>query len=43
MMCPECMCVWEYGLIGKRRSPIYYDDFPTYKLEESKCPRCKEK
>ena len=42
-MCPECETAWEYGLIGKKRVPVYYDDFPTYKLKEVKCPRCEEK
>ena len=42
-MCPECEIAWEYGLIGKKRVPVYYDDFPTFKLKEAKCPRCEEK
>ena len=42
-MCPECETAWEYGLIGKKRVPVYYDDFPTYKLKETKCPRCEGK
>jgi len=42
-MCPECETAWEYGLIGKKRVPVYYDDFPIYKLKEVECPKCKEK
>jgi len=42
-MCPECETAWEYGLIGKKRVPVYYDDFPIYKLKEVKCPKCKGK
>ena len=42
-MCPKCGTAWEYGLIGKKRVPVYYDDFPTYKLKEIRCPRCEEK
>ena len=34
---------WEYGLVGKKRIPVYYDDFPIYKLKENTCPRCKDK
>ena len=41
--CPECSLAWEIGLIGKKRIPVYYDDFPRYKLKESLCPKCKEK
>jgi len=43
LLCPVCDFVWEYGLVGKKRTPIYYDDFPRYKLKEVKCPSCKEK
>jgi len=42
-MCPECETAWEYGLIGKKRVPVYYDDFPKWKLKETECPSCKEK
>ena len=42
-MCPECETAWEYGLIGKKRVPVYYDDFPIFKLKEVKCPKCKGK
>ena len=42
-MCPECETAWEYGLIGKKRVPVYYDDFPIYKLKAVECPKCKEK
>ena len=42
-MCPDCETAWEYGLIGKKRVPVYYDDFPIYKLKEVKCPKCKGK
>ena len=42
-MCPECETAWEYGLIGKKRVPVYYNEFPTYKLKEVKCPKCKGK
>ena len=42
-MCPECETAWEYGLIGKKRVPVYYDDFPTYKLKEVECPKCEGK
>ena len=42
-MCPECKTAWEYGLIGKKRVPVYYNEFPTYKLKEVKCPKCKGK
>ena len=42
-MCPECETAWEYGLIGKKRVPVYYTDFPAYKLKEVKCPKCKGK
>ena len=41
--CPECGTAWERGLIGKKRIPVYYDDFPTYKLKQKTCPRCEEK
>ena len=40
MICPECNNAWEFGFIGKKRSPVYYDDFPTYKLKKNKCPKC---
>ena len=43
MVCHKCDKAWEYGIIGKRRVPVYYDDFPTYKLKEIRCPRCEEK
>ena len=42
-MCPECETAWEYGLIGKKRVPVYYDDFPIYKLKAVECPKCKGK
>ena len=42
-MCPKCEMAWEYGLVGKKRIPIYYDDFPTFKLKDTICPRCEEK
>jgi len=42
-LCPECDTAWEYGLIGKKRIPVYYDDFPTYKLKPLLCPKCEEK
>lgn len=41
-MCPGCKTAWEYGLVGKRRTPVYYTDFPIYKLKEVKCPKCEE-
>ena len=41
--CPECGTAWERGLVGKKRIPVYYDDFPTYKLKQKTCPRCEEK
>jgi len=41
-MCPECEKAWELGLVGKKRIPVYYDDFPTWKLKEETCPSCKE-
>ena len=41
--CPKCEMAWEYGLVGKTRIPIYYDDFPIYRLKEIKCPNCKDK
>ena len=43
MVCPKCEIAWEYGLVGKKRIPIYYDDFPTFKLKDIICPRCEEK
>ena len=43
MMCPECEMAWEYGLVGKKRVPIYYNDFPTFKLKEHTCPNCEAK
>ena len=42
-VCPECDMAWEYGLVGKKRIPVYYDDFPIYKLKENTCPKCKDK
>ena len=42
-MCPECETAWEYGLIGKKRVPVYYDDFPIYKLKVVECPKCEGK
>jgi len=41
--CPECEHAWEYGVVGKRRVPIYHEDFPTYKLKEKICPQCEGK
>ena len=43
MMCPKCEKAWELGLVGKKRIPVYYDDFPIWKLKEETCPSCKEK
>ena len=43
MMCPKCDTAWEYGRVGKKRAPVYYDEFPTYKLKELKCPKCEGK
>ncbi len=42
VLCPSCNTAWERGLVGKKRIPVYYDDFPTYRLKQKKCPRCKE-
>ncbi len=42
MKCPECNLAWEYGLIGKKRTPIHYNDFPLRSLKETICPGCKE-
>ena len=42
-MCPKCGTAWELGLVGKKRLPIYYDDFPTFKLKEVECSKCKNK
>jgi len=39
-MCTKCEKAWEYGLVGKKRVPIYYDDFPTFKLKDKDCPAC---
>jgi hypothetical protein len=41
--CPECDGAWEYGVIGKKRIPIYHNEFPTYKLKNKVCPNCKNK
>ena len=41
-MCPRCEKAWERGLVGKKRVPVYYDDFPTWKLKEETCPSCKD-
>lgn len=41
MVCPKCDMAWEYGIIGKRRVPIYYEDFPKYNLEVKTCQDCK--
>ena len=38
--CPKCNKAWEYGLVGKKRIPVYYDEFPTYKLKHNACPNC---
>ena len=43
MLCPACKKAWELGLVGKKRIPVYYDDFPTWKLKEETCPSCKGK
>ena len=43
MICPECNYAWEIGLIGKKRCAVYYDDFPSYKLEKVQCPNCEDK
>jgi hypothetical protein len=42
-MCPSCRKAWELGLVGKKRIPVYYEDFPTLNLKEETCPGCKEK
>ena len=41
-MCPRCEKAWEFGLVGKKRVPVYYDDFPKWKLKEAYCPGCKD-
>ena len=41
--CPECEQAWEFGLIGKKRVPIYHDEFPKYKLQKITCPDCEKK
>ena len=41
--CPKCDLAWEYGLIGKKRVPIHYNNFPTYGLKNKLCPMCEEK
>jgi len=42
-MCPACKKAWELGLVGKKRIPVYYDDFPTLNLKEETCPSCEVK
>ena len=42
-VCPKCETAWEYGLVGKKRIPVYYDDFPIFKLKKIECPKCKDK
>ena len=42
-VCPRCETAWEYGLVGKKRIPVYYDDFPIFKLKQAKCPNCEKK
>ena len=39
-MCSGCKKAWELGLVGKKRIPVYYDDFPAWKLKEDTCPSC---
>jgi hypothetical protein len=39
-LCPDCKMPWEYDTVGKKRIPVYYNDFPSYKLEENTCPQC---
>ena len=41
-MCPKCEKAWERGLVGKKRVPVYYDDFPVWKLKEKNCPNCED-
>ena len=41
--CPKCKKSWEYGAVGKKRIPVYYDDFPILNLKKTKCPNCEEK
>ena len=42
-LCSKCNFAWELSLVGKKRIPVYYDNFPRYKLKKVKCPSCKEK
>ena len=40
-MCPKCNRVYEdvfFNGLGKRT--VFYDDFPTYKLERTSCIEC---
>jgi len=41
--CPECGQAWEYGMVGKKRVSVYYQEFPKYKLKHKLCPECEDK
>lgn len=39
-LCKNCKKVWEISNETKRY--IYYENFPTYKLERKECKKCKK-
>tara|TARA_Y100001951_G_scaffold93413_1_gene89014 strand:- start:517 stop:693 length:177 start_codon:yes stop_codon:yes gene_type:complete len=39
-LCKICGNVWEIDY--QTRKTLYYQEFPTYKLERKKCKQCKK-